>query len=757
MFSVKSTNNTSFDRSKFRGSLRNTFLLVLLPISIIFILLMGWLTYNRARRAIENQVNSQLSANLSAIESDFNTWLTTRRIRLDLAIRNPELNTVLDQILDDLLSSKPISDQNRGELIDHLRLITGRGEDLLFNHFILVSTNGSILIASRSEWENQNISSTEFFKTLVFSGGSMVVYNQEIFGKEETSIITSAPYFVEGNIHRATVFGISSSISLIGLLEDVTRFNPNASSYLITSSQDFIRVDPYQKTISGQEPSPDQKSSLLPEFEKTSFASPGGESQMISTATFDGSPVLASFTWLPSLKAGLVVEVPEEIAFGELNALGPYTLVITLSLGVLLGIGVWATTQRLVGPIRLLTQATQEFAGGNLDFRSPVTQKDEIGLLSSAFNTMAEDLSGLYQSLEIQVSERTSTLEKRSRQLEATAEVAREAAAIHDLDELLNYATQLISEQFNYYHAGIFLVDSSRKFAILQAANSQGGQRLLERSHRLEVGQTGVVGYVAATGLPRIALDVGADAFFFDNPDLPNTRSELALPLIVRDLVIGVLDVQSIEPSAFDESDVEVLQILSDQLALAIDTTRLYEQGQDVIRELQNAYRVQTRRGWTSWIEQKTTAYRFDGVRITPLTENQLEPSDETKTDVMEIQNTQDGSILTVPITLRDQKLGSITLHRENKEAPWTSADLSVVNDAITQVAVALDNARLLEETQRSATREHLIGEITLKIRETLDIETIAKTATEEIRKALDLPEVNIHLGNSTKDAQPRS
>jgi GAF domain-containing protein len=157
------------------------------------------------------------------------------------------------------------------------------------------------------------------------------------------------------------------------------------------------------------------------------------------------------------------------------------------------------------------------------------------------------------------------------------------------------------------------------------------------------------------------------------------------------------------------------------------------------------------------WIEHKTTAYHYDGVRISPLTKKQLEPSDEVITDMMEIQNTQDGSILIVPITLRDQKLGSITLHREKNEAPWTSADLSVVNDAITQVAVALDNARLLEETQRSATREQLIGEITLKIRETLDIETIAKTATEEIRKALDLPEVNIHLGNSTKDVQPRS
>ena len=276
-------------------------------------------------------------------------------------------------------------------------------------------------------------------------------------------------------------------------------------------------------------------------------------------------------------------------------------------------------------------------------------------------------------------------------------------------------------------------------------------------AHRLEVGQTGGVGYVAATGLHRIALDVGADAFFFGNPDLPNTRSELALPLIVRDLVIGVLDVQSTEPSAFDESDVEVLQILADQVALAIDNTRLFEQSQDVIRELQNAYRGQTKKGWTRWIENRIKAYHFDGIRITPATENQLEISKEIAADVPEIHNTKGSSILTVPITLRDQKLGSITLRRNHNETPWTSADLSVVNDAITQVAVALENARLLDETRRSANREQLIGEITRKIRETLDIETIAKTATQEIREALDLSEVKVHLGNPTKDVQSRS
>jgi GAF domain-containing protein len=153
--------------------------------------------------------------------------------------------------------------------------------------------------------------------------------------------------------------------------------------------------------------------------------------------------------------------------------------------------------------------------------------------------------------------------------------VARDAAFIRDVDALLDQVVRLISERFGFYHAGIFLTEGDQ--AILRAASSEGGQRMLARSHRLAVGKVGLVGYVTGTGRPRIALDVGSDAVHFANPDLPHTRSEMALPLRAGERIIGALDVQSTEPNAFEESDAVVLQTMADQLATALENASLLD------------------------------------------------------------------------------------------------------------------------------------------------------------------------------------
>jgi len=757
MTSPQKTNSSPFEIVKPTGSLRNSFLLALLPISITFILLLGGLTYLRARNVISNLVNSQINAILDSLELDFISWLNTRRIRLDLAVRQPDLKAALERTLESPEILVPSDVSTREIILSQLQKVAQRSEGLLFNDFIITTPDGTIIIATQQSWEGENISSLDFYKALFTNTGSMAVYGQPPIGNRDMVIITSVPYFNDRNSLEATIFGLSGSISMIGLLEDANRFNPFAQSYLITLSRDFFRVDPHQKTITRQEPSSGQSTIILPEIVRYSVGLDSDSDEFITATSFDGTSVIANYTWISDLKTALVVEIPVEQAFGELNTIALYILGITLAFGILLGVAIWATTQRLISPLNLLTNATLQFSRGNWDQRAPVSQEDEIGLLSSTFNQMADDLAITYRSLESQIAERTHSLEKRSQQLEATAQVAREAAAIRNLDELLTYATHLIAEQFNFYHIGIFLLDNPHQYAILQAANSIGGQRMLARGHKLEVGQKGVVGYVAATGYPRIAVDVGSDAFFFDNPDLPETRSELALPLKVRDLVIGVLDVQSTEEAAFEESDIEILQILADQLALAINNTRLFEQSQEFIRELQNAYQGQTRVGWQHRLRNQIKAFHYDRVRVTPASDIHIQTIRETHPQLPQIQNTKNGSVLSVPLRLRDQTIGAILLRRDPNQTPWTSSDLAVVNDAMNQVSAALDNSRLLDETRRTASREQLIGEITTKIRETLDFENIAKTATEEIRKALDLSEVTITIGNDKSDPQIRS
>ena len=188
-----------------------------------------------------------------------------------------------------------------------------------------------------------------------------------------------------------------------------------------------------------------------------------------------------------------------------------------------------------------------------------------------------------------QLETRNRDLERLITQLKAAAKVSRAAMPVHDLDILLSQVTHVISETFGFYHVGIFLLDEKGEYAVLRAANSEGGRQMLASGHKLRVGQQGIVGYVTGTGRPRIALDVGADAVHFENPLLPDTRSEMALPLKVGERIIGALDVQSRQAAAYKEDDVMVLQMMADHLAVTIENGRLLSATQQTVHELSSA------------------------------------------------------------------------------------------------------------------------------------------------------------------------
>jgi len=334
---------------------------------------------------------------------------------------------------------------------------------------------------------------------------------------------------------------------------------------------------------------------------------------------------------------------------------------------------------------------------------------------------------------------------RRGAQLAAVAQVAREAAAIRDLNELLSRATHLISEHFGVYHVGIFLLNEAGEYAVLRAANSPGGQQMLARQHRLSVGQVGIVGYVAGTSQPRIALDVGEDAIFFDNRDLPETRSEMALPLLVHQNLIGVLDVQSTQPMAFTPEDVEVVQILADQIALAIDNARLFQESQQAFDALRTLYDQQVGQAWSERLAKRPAAFYYDSAGVRPLPSGMPPP---TSGEESVSRQAIEGHLLKSPIVLRGQALGTLTLRRDPETEPWTELERQMVSETLSQIALALENARLLEEAGWRIEREHLVSEVATRIRQTLDIEVVLQTAVRAIAESLDIPEVEVRLGN---------
>ena len=460
--------------------------------------------------------------------------------------------------------------------------------------------------------------------------------------------------------------------------------------------------------------------------------------------------VIASSVPLHSVPWFAVVEQPVSEALRSL-VWPAVILSILLLVLVLLIFNVVLFTQRgIVSRLAKLRQGVDILSQGDLAHRIDLETEDELGALANAFNSMASQLQETVSTLERRVAERTRDLEHRSLQLEAAAQVSHEAAAIQDVGQLLNTTVHLISDRFGFYHAGIFLRDETGEHVVLSAASSEHGQQMLARGHRSRIGGIGIVAYAARVGTPRIALDVGADVVYFDNPDLPLTRSEIALPLKVQERTIGVLDVHSTEAGAFSEADVAALQVLADQVAMAIENTRLLEESRRALQELEALHGQRVREDWQEQQSRRLAAYRYTQAGVVPASSS---PAPETEPLPFHgrplFQQDGDNRRLIAPIRLRKEAFGSIVLNQDPEQEPWSPEELAIVEEVSNQVALALENARLLETTQRRATQERLIGEITANIRESLDLDVVLQTAVREMGEALDIAEVQVRMWTS--------
>jgi len=319
--------------------------------------------------------------------------------------------------------------------------------------------------------------------------------------------------------------------------------------------------------------------------------------------------------------------------------------------------------------------------------------------------------------------EHSSELERRSLQIHTAAEISRVISGVLAPERLLREAVNLILERFELYYAGIFTVDENNRYAVLQAGTGEAGQAMLTSKHKLPLIEASMVGWSIIHRQARIALDVGKDAVRFANPLLPNTRSEMALPLISKDKAIGALTIQSEKPEAFDQEDIIVLQNIADTLAIAIENARLFDEAQQNLEEMRASQRTYVNKAWSE------SARESQGYEYASSMEG-LPP--ETAL-----------SAIDVPLVLREQIIGE--LHLEGQQ-DWTPEEHSLVEAVATQVALAMENARLLEESQQMALRERLAAEITGKVWSSPNTEFILQTAVKELGRALRADEATIEL-----------
>jgi GAF domain-containing protein/HAMP domain-containing protein len=463
---------------------------------------------------------------------------------------------------------------------------------------------------------------------------------------------------------------------------------------------------------------------------------------------------------------GVVVQQRETELLDDLRALWAISGMVVVFVSIVLLALTWLTVRQAFQPIGTLTDTATAIAAGDLTRVAPVESEDEIGLLARTFNRMTDQLRGLIGSLEEQVAERTQDLEKRSAYLEATAEVGRVATSILETDQLIQQVVELIRERFGLYYVGLFLVDEAREWAVLRAGTGVAGQIMLARGHRIKVG-TGMIGWSIAHAQPRVALEAGEDAVRLATAELPETRSETALPLRSRGQVLGALSVQHTLPGAFDQDTLAVLQTMADQVAVALDNARLFAEGQAALEVASRAYGELGLQAWNDLLRTHPEwGYRFaqksvssvegdwqsemlqavqTGQSVQRSPELAGSPSLERSREI-EAGSGAEGPALAIPLKVRDQVVGALSFRKEKMSDAWTAEEVALLETLSEQLSMALENARLYQDTQRRAARQRVVSEVAARIRESLDLETVLKTTATEMRQVLGVEEFIVSL-----------
>ncbi|MCC6499039.1 MAG: GAF domain-containing protein [Anaerolineales bacterium] len=384
----------------------------------------------------------------------------------------------------------------------------------------------------------------------------------------------------------------------------------------------------------------------------------------------------------------------------------------------------------LAKPIVHLRDAANRISQGEFSHRiTEIPSARELAELAVDFNTMTANLSGLITDLELRVAERTEDLTRKSDQLRSASYIARQSAEVQDLHALINTVVNLVTDQFGYYHTGIYLINEAGAEVSLMAASSDGGKRMIEKGHAHKIGAQGIVGSVAAEKKSRVTLDGDAGAAAFNNPDLPQTRSAIALPLLARGRLLGVLDIQSNKPNDFTPQDMDVFQTLADQVAVAIEKAQLLDASQAAFSQLEALTTVRTRESWAQKLKEKERVVTYTPLGLRAEKISKIEPN-----------------ALTVPIVLRGIQIGTISMARKGN-AGWSKQDEDTIREVATQTGLAVDNIRLLEEATERARQEQTVGELAFRFSQALDMDSLLQTAARELGQLPGIEETTVFIG----------
>lgn len=767
-----------------RGGLARTLLLVFLPLVVGLVILTGLAGVVASLRVAETRVVEQLELVATLKDLDITRWVLERDRDLAVLVSDQSVREAAFRLLDEGTDE---AERTAAYADLRIRLSDFYSKKAPYTEvFLLDAKDGRVVVSTDVLMEDSDHGNTDYFQ----QGLQDVFLRPPEFDPRVgfPTILMARPVRAEDGTTLGVLVGRVNLGDLTVLMQERTGMGDTGETYLV--SQDYLALTGLRFGQPGQpvdtvgvRRAVDQKRSGSDRYEN-----------------YQSDPVFGIYRWSPTLQAALLAEQSESEALASRTTVALVALGIVLMGGLLATVVIVYVSRRITRPLTRLTEAATEMAAGDLSQRVTVESRDEIGALSQAFDDMADQMAALIGTLEQRVTERTAALERRAVQLETTADVGRAAASILDLEVLTLRVVDLVQEGFDLYYVGLFLLDDLGQKAVLEAGTGEAGHIMKEAGHMLEVGGISMVGAACAQRRARIALDVGDEPVRFDNPLLPDTRSEMALPLVVGDRVLGALDVQSVREAAFSDEDIAVLQLVADQVAVAIDNARRFSEEAGLLEAASPMLRVSRRLATAMTtddiVDAITTSVaetEADGCAVGRLdysskgdvasavflgawdrhgesrfqigvpfsAETAPLPMEMimaywTIEDVAQVRIpdaprqflAQFGgrAFVNVPLRAGARTSGFVSIYRFTA-GPFSPISIRLYETLVDQASVAFERTRLLEETQRQAWREHAIRDATDAIRSAVSVEDAVRRAVRELGQALGASRIVARIG----------
>lgn len=698
-----------------------------------------------SNRSSQAQVINQLESVIVLKEANLHSWKIYIQSNLSNQLPTSESYPNWNLLLT-AKTKKPASAEykNAYDLVKS-RFTQALGQSSPFQEIFLMDADGTILISTNSTQEKQNLSSRAYFQKGL-KGYYLDPPNIEP-DMSQLTMVVAIPIQINNDQSIGVLAGRLAMQKLSETMLIRSGLGSSGETYMVQQRNHKLLTDSrFPGWIAGE--------SILFSNGINNALDRQQNGAGVYTS-YRGTQVLGVYHWLPELQVALLAEQDRSEALASTYAeLIFNTGAATLALIFAMLSGLLAT-RNITQPLGELARTAEQISAGNIHLTAPENREDEIGALAKAFNSMTAQLRALIEGLERKVADRTKELERRSIQIQAAAEVAHDTTAVRNLDQVLNRAVNLIRDRFGFYHAGIFLIDEKREYAVLRAATGEAGRQMLEKEHKLKIGDVGLVGYVTTSGQPRIASNVSADSIHFQNPLLPDTRSEMTLPLKTGDTVIGVLDVQSTEESAFDAEDTQALQTMADQLAVAIENARLSQKMEDTLQQLESTQDKYTQETWLKLTRRsgQLLGYRYRGLGVEPADlcdPEAQEALQQGKSVTVELSKEPSGNgkdvsnALAVPIRMRNQVIGVIDMHFEGQ--PISPELITTFEEIASRLSLSIESARLLEETQLRSEQLSMLQEITAAAASHLRVQELLEDIGDRLRTGFKFERCSVVL-----------